>query len=428
VKRIVSAEGVAAPPFAAPAVVADDWIFLSGQLATDWETGLAQAAHVPPGGEAFRPPVKTQIASIYKNIWNLLSAAGAGVESLGRVELFFVDRADVQRTIEERDAQEGDIHHPTSAALLVDRLVVPGALLQIDPIAFLPQRDKQLEAIDISGAALHARASFSKGMTFGGWVVTAGNVPRDSSGASVVAPEASVDPNYWLGSPIKEQTAYVVRRRLAEVLAAAGCGLDDVVRAQVYLTDSARDYAAFQEIWVELFPDRPPSTVVIPVSGLGLRGALVEISFVAARKGSIDVAVIPAEGLAVVPGHAPAAVQAGGIIWCSTVAALDDRGVVPEAADRAGLPFLEPPGQRQMRVILERLAAVLERAGSTLADLAKLTVYSSDLSQLPGFVELWRSAFLGSPPAISVVQVRGPILTKGCTVAVDAIALAGSGR
>jgi enamine deaminase RidA (YjgF/YER057c/UK114 family) len=418
VRETLSPDGAVAPPFASAAVVAGDWIFVSGQLATDWQTGLTAADSLR------RPPVKAQIESIYDNLQKILAAAGAGLDSLARVELFFLDRDDVQRTIEERDLREGDVHHPTSAAVLVDALVVPGALLQIEPMAFRPQPGKTLEAIDMPGAAVHARASFSKGIVYGQWVVTAGNVARDPSGASVIAPEAFVDPNYWLGSPITQQTVYIVRRRLAEVLDAAGCGLEDVVRAQVYLTNPARDYAAFCEIWFELFPNGAPSTVVIPVSGLGLGGAVVEISFVAVQKGMVDIVAIAAER-----DPAPRAVRSGDIVWCSTIAALDEAGLAADAADLRGLPFLESPGMRQMREILERLGRTLDAAGSTIADLAKLTVFSSDLSELPGFVTLWREAFASSPPAIGVVQVPGPILgVPGCTVAVDAIASWGGAR
>ena len=61
-----------------------------------------------------------------------------------------------------------------------------------------------------------------------------------------MAPEAKVDPAFpYYGSPIKKQTRYILTN-LKRTFEAAGSSLDQVVKAQVFLTD-LNDFCAFDE-------------------------------------------------------------------------------------------------------------------------------------------------------------------------------------
>ena len=71
-------------------------------------------------------------------------------------------------------------------------------------------------------------------------------------------------------------------RNLAAVLAAAGSGLDRVVRVTVYLTDMT-DFEAVNRIYAESFPDRPPARVCVEVSRLP-KEARVEVDAIALRQ------------------------------------------------------------------------------------------------------------------------------------------------
>lgn len=64
---------------------------------------------------------------------------------------------------------------------------------------------------------------------------------------------------------IAAQTHLTIQRLIA-VLEAAGCSLQDVVKATVWL-DDARDFAAFNKVYAEYFGDAPParSTLVSPL-------------------------------------------------------------------------------------------------------------------------------------------------------------------
>ena len=68
--------------------------------------------------------------------------------------------------------------------------------------------------------------------------------------------------------------------------AAAGAGLEDVVKSQVFLTD-LDDFFYFDQVWREFFPSPPPRTTV-QVGALLVPGCRVEIDLVAAVWGQED--------------------------------------------------------------------------------------------------------------------------------------------
>jgi 2-iminobutanoate/2-iminopropanoate deaminase len=65
------------------------------------------------------------------------------------------------------------------------------------------------------------------------------------------------------------------------ILQAGGFGLEDVVSAQVFLSDLA-DYQAFNDIYIEYFEQNPPARMVVEVSRIP-RDAKVEIMVTASH-------------------------------------------------------------------------------------------------------------------------------------------------
>lgn len=68
---------------------------------------------------------------------------------------------------------------------------------------------------------------------------------------------------------------------LGLILAAAGLGLQDVVRCTVYLANFA-DFAAMDAVFREIFPSRPPTRTTVGVSALA-RDCRIEVEATAAR-------------------------------------------------------------------------------------------------------------------------------------------------
>jgi 2-iminobutanoate/2-iminopropanoate deaminase len=69
-----------------------------------------------------------------------------------------------------------------------------------------------------------------------------------------------------------------VFRNLGSVLEVAGLGFDDVLKANVFLTDIS-DFAAFNDIYAEHFSEPYPARTTIGVASLPL-GALVEVELI----------------------------------------------------------------------------------------------------------------------------------------------------
>ena len=63
------------------------------------------------------------------------------------------------------------------------------------------------------------------------------------------------------------------------VLEAAGSGLDKVVKTTVFLAD-INDFAAFNAVYSEFFPQDPPARTTVQAGGLPI-GALIEVEAVA---------------------------------------------------------------------------------------------------------------------------------------------------
>lgn len=111
-----------------------------------------------------------------------------------------------------------------------------------------------------------SRLALSHGMVANGLLFTAGMVAYHPQTGEIV------------GGTVGEQTRQTLQN-LAAILAAAGVGFADVVRARVHLADVRRDFAEFDAAYREFFtPPYPARTTV--GSTLAAEGLLVEIDLV----------------------------------------------------------------------------------------------------------------------------------------------------
>ena len=114
-------------------------------------------------------------------------------------------------------------------------------------------------------AAPAAVGPYSQAMVTGGMVYTSGQIALDPATGALV------------GTDVTAQT-HQIMRNLAAVLAAAGTGLDRVVKTTCFLTDIA-DFAAFNAVYAEYFPNKPARSC-IGVKELP-KGAICEVECVA---------------------------------------------------------------------------------------------------------------------------------------------------
>ena len=120
------------------------------------------------------------------------------------------------------------------------------------------------------------------------------------------------------------------------------------------------------------------------------------------------------DGLPPVAGYSHAVAATGRLVVIS--------GQVP--ADEDGMPVGLGDPAAQVRQVFENLATALGAAGAQLGQVVKLTVYLTDLADLPVFRRV-RDEYitLDLPPASSLVQVSG-LVRPEFRIEVDALAVA----
>ena len=107
---------------------------------------------------------------------------------------------------------------------------------------------------------------YAQGIAAGGFLFTAGQVPLDPATMKLVS------------GTIAEETNRVFDN-LTAILAGAGCGLGDVVKTTVFLTDMG-SFAEMNGAYAGRFGDHRPARSTVQVSALPA-GARVEIEVVA---------------------------------------------------------------------------------------------------------------------------------------------------
>jgi 2-iminobutanoate/2-iminopropanoate deaminase len=104
--------------------------------------------------------------------------------------------------------------------------------------------------------------------------------------------------------------------------------------------------------------------------------------------------------------------------------AIDSDGLVFTAGqiplDPQTMELVGETAPEQARQALRNARAVLQAAGTSLADVVKVTVFVRDMGQFAAINEVYQEFFREAPPARSVVEVSG--LPKGALVEVEMIA------
>ncbi len=110
---------------------------------------------------------------------------------------------------------------------------------------------------------------YSQAIVAGELIFTSGQIPLDPQTQQMVQGD------------VRAQTERVMEN-LAAVLAAAGVGFGNVVKASIFLAD-LNDFGAVNEVYGKRFPAAPPARSTVQVAALP-KGARVEIDLIAIRK------------------------------------------------------------------------------------------------------------------------------------------------
>jgi len=124
----------------------------------------------------------------------------------------------------------------------------------------------------------------------------------------------------------------------------------------------------------------------------------------------VSVRIVHTENAPAAIGPYSQAVVAGGFLFTAGQIALDP----------ATGQIVQGDVSAQTERVMRNLAAVLENAGASWADVVKTTVYLQDMADFPRVNEVYGRVMGDARPARSTVQVAG--LPRGVLVEIDAIA------
>jgi enamine deaminase RidA (YjgF/YER057c/UK114 family) len=430
-----------------PAIKAGGWLFVAGQLASDFETGIAPECRLP--NPNLGDQLRLQSDFVLKNLAALHEAAGMDMRTDPvRIYQWFASkyptmeefaagntwpRISITPYLETRNLYI-DEPRPASTGMGIreDGLLVRGTILEVDMISMEKQEGVEKQGFPVPDGVPSPLAGYSPAIRYGDWVFLAGEIPVDWQGdylspehlgePSGLARGARVNPYFWYGSEIEAQTEYTLQK-LERIADTAGSSLERCVKATVYIA-SPNDFAGMDRVWKRWFPERPPARVVIPYMGLGGKGSRVEIAMkLLANDSDLEIETVETSNAPEPLGHEPQAVKAGPFLFFSTQMAFDSTGALAEETKRhPEFPWYKQPAKLQMRYMLKNVAAISEAAGTSLDQLCRRQAFHDDFTWFAETMEdEWASHFPGDKPASTTLRIGGPMIVPGANILLDLI-------
>ncbi|SAI24773.1 endoribonuclease [Bordetella trematum] len=393
-----------------PALKAAGWLFIAGQLASDFETGVAPQA-ISNGSDTERLALQTRF--VMANVAKTVAAAGL---DFGR------DTARLWQWITSPypDAQafaQGDNWPRIPTSTLVHErarfLVSPGPVSTAMGVKALMVKDTRLE-VDLIGV--------DDGTSNEGF-----ESPLPAPGIASLIRRGDwifLSSESWQRTPASRGTGPQtdqILRHLAGLATSAGASLQRTVKAEVYIGHPS-DYAAMEAAWKRWFPKNPPARVVIPRMGLtGGKGRRIEIALILLADNSRKTIDVVHTDRAPNPfGHEPQAVKAGNLLFLSQQMAFDSQGrLAAGMARNPNFPYYGQPSRQQMAYMLKNAAAICEAAGSSLENIVKRVCFHDHGQHFAEAMSEWADHFPGLKPASTSLVLGGPLMVPGAHTLLD---------
>jgi enamine deaminase RidA (YjgF/YER057c/UK114 family) len=386
-------------------VRAGRWVVATGQSGTDYVHALAP--EVLQSGHPYDGPSKPhrEAKRLFRNVDEVLAAGGSGAASVVRIDQYYT-APDVVDGYHEtrREYFKGKI--PPSTSNLHRRFSRAQQSMEVQVMAAVPEAGFEVRHEANAGAyKVHHSSGYSPALSAGDFRFVPGQTAEAlDENEPGVDPEARRGRGLWKGTPIKLETDFIVRRKLAPTLKAVGADLDTVVKAQVYLRDR-EDIPNFREVWAKHFPVEPATTIIATETpGFIMPESRIEINTIAlatdGRTKKQVVAPIPPlfQG-------ASTAVRAGDLLFISGLMAVRGGALVPEAKADPAQPFYAIPAKAELREILKQAETICQAAGTSLKNAVRIQQFHSDLADLPATLEVWSEAMDGAALPLSPIEV-----------------------
>jgi enamine deaminase RidA (YjgF/YER057c/UK114 family) len=407
----------------AQGIKAGRWVFATGLMAQDFVNGIAPEVLAEKAPHAGLPKREKEAARIFQNLEAVLRAAGTDPGNLVRTDQYYTTVKAVPPYQQvRREFLNGRI--PPSTSIAQQRLLLPGADMNIQAMAAIPSPGFAVEHLKHEQLKGRPTSGYSPAVTVGDFIfvpgitsMAVGDEPRRNG---VAAGALMAEGAQWGGQPIKLETEFIITKRIAPSLALAGATLDDVVHAQVYLCDRD-DYSAFNAAWAKHFGDRGPTVSIIPCieHGLAPYDGKIEINVIATKPGSAAGKRHIDAGVATSFRQQPQAVKAGDLLFIPALLAADQDGMFSGAAVDRRQPYFSSSAEAQAEAIVEKVARLSEAAGSSLANAVRILLFLTDMSVFYPVIKVWERRLGGAPLPFSAVEVPAPLPIPEASVMIE---------
>jgi enamine deaminase RidA (YjgF/YER057c/UK114 family) len=307
-------------------------------------------------------------------------------------------------------------------------LLLPAADMNIQALGVIPRPGFEVTHLKHEALAGRPTSGYSPALTVGDFVfipgITSFAIGDEPRRNGVAAAALMTEGAQWAGQPIKLETEFIITQRIVPSLALAGAALDDIIHAQVYLTDP-EDYSAFNETWSRHFAKTRPSLSIIPCAehGLASYDGTIEINVLAAKPGSAAQKRHVDAGVPTAFRHQPQAVKAGDLLFISAQMAIDGDGLIA-AVDDARQPRFGSRAQIQAEHIIDNIEKLCHAAGTSLHNIVRVLQFHTDLDEFYPVYQVWERRLGGRPLPFSAVGVPAPLPVPGATVMIEVWAYA----
>jgi dihydroorotase len=348
-RRVIRPERAAADRASSPGVLVGKTLYIAGHL------GL-------PGDGVPRADLTAQTRQAMDGIGGVLKAAGLGYEHLVKCHVYLANMDDYAAM---NAAYGSYFRERVPARTTIQAAALPsGAGLEVACIGYA-----DLAGISVvrppQGTLPAPLGPYSPAVWAGDTLYVSGMGGQDPASKTV-------------GDTMQAQVAQTVAN-ITTTLKAAGLGPSDVVWAQAYGTrvEETRELLPHLEKAIEA----PRGAVAVPRLPGPIRA---ELTFVAAKRSSRG----PNFGVA--GSHFTArGANAGATVYVDALAAPGGTDVSAES-----------------REVFTRLGHMLQRASLGWADVATVSIYLSDIADLPRVDDVMTQLFPADPPARVVIQVH----------------------
>ncbi len=391
----------------AQGVKAGRWVFATGLMAQDFISGIAPDVLSERAPHSGLPKREKEAARIFANLDAVLRATGTDRTNLVRTDQYYptVKAVPPYQQV-RRDFLSGRI--PPSTSIAQQGLLLPGADMNIQAIGILPQQEFEVQHLKNEELKGRPTSGYSPALIAGDFIfipgITSFAVGDEPRRNGVAAAALMTEGAQWAGQPIKLETEFIITKRIVQSLALAGARVEDLVHAQVYLTDP-EDYSAFNEVWSHHFGQSAPTLSIIPCIEHGL----------APYDGKIEINV-----LALKPGGVAKKQHVDAGVATAFRNQVDRNGLEPSAEVDPRQPWFSSSPEAQAEIIVGNIARLCAAAGTSLANVVRVLQFHTDIREFYPVYKVWEHHLYGRPLPFSAIEVPSPLPAPGATVMIEA--------